>query len=50
MDHLQTAQKLLMIVSFHTNEDLTHMDHWQNKLQQELCQYIYESLDLQLCK
>lgn len=50
MDHLQTLQKLLMTVSFHTNGDLTHMDHCQNKLQKELCQYMYEGLNLQFCK
>lgn len=36
MDHLQSVQTLLMIVSLHTYGDLTHADLWQNKLQQEL--------------
>lgn len=49
-NHLQRLQKLLMIVSLHAYRDLTHMDHWENKLQQELCQCIYDILNLQLCK
>lgn len=40
MNHLLSVQKLLMIVSLHAYRDLTHMDHWENKLQQELCQCI----------
>jgi len=41
MDHLQRVQKLLMIISLHAYRNLSLMDHWQNKLQQELCQCVY---------
>lgn len=50
MNHLQKLQKLLMIVSLHAYRDLIHMDHWKNKLQQELCECIYDILNLHLCK
>lgn len=37
MDHLQSAQTLLMIISLHAYGGFTHADPRQNKLQQELC-------------